>query len=392
MSRNLFRLDEYITVQGADGYLIEGGSDEPDQRYISGIDAPDPFITLYTGGETHVLIAGMEQRRAKAEGLATTVERNETYGVQGRIQIYGKKENIECLVSFLQDHHVSSVAVPYWFSTATADALRGAGITVQPDTDGIMLDVRAQKSSTEINHIQNVQRAAESAMEVAERLITDAAVVDGTLSHDGQPLTSDRVRTAIEIELLRHGCSHSDQEAIVACGEEAADPHNRGNGRLLADKPIIVDIFPRSKSNHYFGDISRTFLKGTTSEEIKSMYEVVHRAQQAALDCIEPGIKAKDVHDAACEVIEDAGFETTRTAPESNRGFVHRTGHGVGLALHENPRIGPKGGKIHQNQVVTIEPGLYDPATGGIRIEDLIVVTDDGYENLTAYPKELIVS
>lgn len=391
MRNDLTQLNEYLSSINSDGYLIEGDSNVPDQRYLSGFNAPDPFITLYTDREIHVLIAGMEQHRAKSEGTVTTVERNETYGINGRIQIYGKDRNINCLIDFLHDHGVSSVAVPYWFSAATADGLREAGINVQTDTDGVILDIRAKKSPKEIDNIQQVQNACEKAMKTAEQILNKASVKNEKLYYDGATLTSDRVRKAIETELLKKGCSHPNQEPIVACGELSADPHNSGNGPLHIDKPIIVDIFPRSKSTHYFGDITRTFLKGTPCEEIKSMYETVYRAQKAALDSIEPGIKAESIHNTACDIIEEAGYESTRTTPKSDHGFIHRTGHGVGLELHENPRIGPKGGNICSGQVVTIEPGIYKPEIGGVRIEDLVSITEDGYKNLTDYPKYLEV-
>ena len=187
--------------------------------------------------------------------------------------------------------------------------------------------------------------------------------------------------------MLREGCALD--ETIVACGADGADPHDRGSGPLDAEESIVVDIFPRDKETGYHADMTRTFLKGEASEELRERYEITREAHGAALDAVEAGATGADVHDAVCDVYEEAGYATLRDDPSTETGFIHGTGHGIGLDVHELPRLNPTGGELEAGQVITIEPGLYDPDVGGIRIEDLVVVTEDGYENLTDYPKGL---
>jgi Xaa-Pro aminopeptidase len=226
-------------------------------------------------------------------------------------------------------------------------------------------------------------------MAAAESLIESATVIEGVLHHDGDPLTSERVRREIELTLVREGCALD--ETIVACGADAANPHDRGSGPLYADESIVVDIFPRDTETRYHADMTRTFVKGEPSGTLQEWFDLTDEARSAALDAVEPGVTGAAVHEAVCDVYEDAGLPTLRTDPETETGFIHSTGHGVGLDVHERPQVSPDGAELEPGNVVTIEPGLYDPDVGGVRIEDLIVVTEDGYENLTEYPVEFVV-
>jgi len=223
----------------------------------------------------------------------------------------------------------------------------------------------------------------------AEALFEAATARDGTLYLDDDPLTAERVKREIEIELLEADCALD--ETIVACGPDAADPHDRGSGPLSADEPIIVDIFPRSKRSGYYADMTRTFCVGEPSETVRRWHELTCEAQTAALETIEAGVSGSEVHGAVCDVYEDAGLPTLRADETTETGFIHTTGHGVGLDIHERPRLSEEETELEAGHVVTVEPGLYDPAVGGVRVEDLVVVTDEGCENLTEYPKELVV-
>jgi Xaa-Pro aminopeptidase len=158
---------------------------------------------------------------------------------------------------------------------------------------------------------------------------------------------------------------------------------------VRAGESIIVDIFPRHKASRYHGDMTRTLCVGDPGEELAEWYQLTRRAYEAALETVEPGVTGGEVHDAACDVYEAAGIATLRTDESAETGFIHSTGHGVGLDVHELPSVGPGGEELEPGHVITIEPGLYDPAVGGVRLEDLVVVTQDGYENLTEYPMQL---
>jgi len=388
MEPDLSRLDALLDERGVDGYLIDAASDVADQYYLSGFDAPDPFVTLYDG-EVHLLVArSLEYGRAKREARAATVERDVDFGFGDLAGEYGAREARDrVLARVLSAYDVESVAVPPRFPTRTADGLRGQDVTVTAEDDGVVTEIRATKTEAEIEHIRAAQRANEAAMAHAEELLAGAEAEDGQLVHDGEVLTSERVKEAIEIELLRHGCGLDD--TIVACGADAADPHDRGSGPLLAGEPIIVDIFPRSKATKYHADMTRTFCVGEPSETIREWYDLTREAQDAALAAVEPGATGGEVHDAACDVYEDAGLPTLRSDETTETGFIHSTGHGVGLDVHELPRAAPGGQSLEPGHVVTIEPGLYDPDVGGVRIEDFVVVTEDGYENFTDYERRL---
>ena len=391
MDPDLSRLDTHLDTLGVDGYLLDADSSDATQRYLSGFDAPDPFMTCYTPNELSVLVSGLEFGRAKTESRAGRIRRSVAYDKRELVDAYGRTEATHRInAAFLADCGVERVAIPERFPVGTADGLREQGVEVVVDTDDVLLDIRAVKTPTELNHIRTTQHANEAAMAAAERVIRQAGVNgDGRLTLGGEILTSERVKQAIEITLLKHGCGLDD--TIVACGQQAADPHNRGSGPLVANEPIIIDIFPRNKSTGYHSDMTRTFCKGEPSETLAEWYELTEQALAAALDAVEPGNTGADVHTAACAVYENAGLPTFRTDPETEVGFIHSTGHGVGLAVHERPSLSTQGGDLVAGQVITVEPGLYDPAVGGVRIEDIVFVTDDGYENITAYPTELVV-
>jgi Xaa-Pro aminopeptidase len=382
-------LDAYLG-DDADGYLLDADGDDSTQRYLSGFDAPDPFVTCYTPEGTHLLVSGLEYGRATADARADTVSRLSAYDYRDRVEASGRVAGrAAAIAAFLDDHGVGSVAVPARFPVGTADGLREEGVAVAVDESDTVTAIRAVKTPEEVEYVRTAQRANERAMARAEELVADAEVVQGVLHRDGDPLTSEAVRREIERTLLEEGCALD--ETIVACGADAADPHDRGSGPLRADEPVVVDIFPRDKETGYHADMTRTFVRGDPDPTLREWFDLTDRARQAALDAVEPGVTGSAVHDAACDVYEDAGLPTLRADPDAETGFIHSTGHGVGLDVHELPRVAPDGEELEPGNVVTVEPGLYDPAVGGVRIEDLVVVTESGSENLTDYPVELVV-
>jgi Xaa-Pro aminopeptidase len=391
MDPDFTHLDSHLDALGVDAYVIDAASTESNQRYLTGFDAPDPFLSCYTPSELSMLVSGLEYGRAKTESRADRVTRPVAYDKRALVDDYGPREaGHRVAAAFLADAGVDSVAVPERFPVGTADGLRDQGVRVVVDADDVLIDIRAVKTPTELDHVRTAQRANEVAMAAAENAIQEASVdADGQLVYQGEPLTSERIKQAIEITLLEHGCGLD--ETIVACGQQAADPHNRGSGPLQANEPIIVDIFPRDKSTGYHSDMTRTFCKGEPSETLREWYDLTEEALAAALAAVAPDNTGGDVHAAACEVYEDAGLPTFRSDPATEVGFIHSTGHGVGLDVHERPRLSTDGGDLVPGQVITVEPGLYDPKVGGVRIEDIVIVTEDGYENITEYPIELVV-
>ncbi len=389
------RLENALSTTGTDGYLIDASQEDANQLYLSGFTGPDPFLTLYADGDVSTLVSGLEYGRARTEADVDLVERHADYDYE----YGGREDRYDMYAAFVRDKGVESLSMPPRGPVGTADALRERGIDVHVDDEDLLTEARAVKTDDEVAAIRDAQRANEAALRAAEELIANAAIAgedvaldeaaEGTLVHDGEPLTSERVKEEIEITLLRHGCALD--ETIVAGGVQAADPHDRGSGPLRAGEAIIIDVFPRSKATKYHADMTRTFCVGEPSGELRERYDVTKEALDAALDAVEPGTTGEEVHAAACRVYEEAGYPTFRTDPKTETGFIHSTGHGIGLDVHESPRLASGGAELEPGHVVTVEPGLYDPAVGGVRIEDLVVVTEDGHENLTDYPIEFVI-
>lgn len=236
------------------------------------------------------------------------------------------------------------------------------------------------KIEKEIAHINKAQICTETAMRQAINLIQRAEVVDGLLLDSGKVLTSERVRASIRSTLTNCGCALHDP--IVSCGKDSAEPHNTGAGPLLADKSIVIDIFPKLQKEGYHADMSRTVVRGSPSKILVEMYEAVLDAQIIAINAVRSGVSGEDIHNIVCDLFDDRGYRKL---------FIHSTGHGVGLNIHEAPYISPGGEVLKAGNVITIEPGLYDPTIGGIRLEDLLVVTESGYKNLTKMKKQFIL-
>jgi len=388
MDPDLSALDAYLDDTDHDGYLIDDGGGNADQRYLSGFDA-EGFQTLYTPGETAILVSGLEYGRATSESRADVVRRWSDYDYRERRASVGRTTaRNDVLAAFCREFGAESLAVPGSFPLRSGDALRDRGFAVTIDEDDVITDIRAVKTAAEIEYIRQTQAANQRAMAHAQSLLSSASVTaDGVLKVDGEVLTSERVTEAIEVALLREGCALD--QTIVACGSDAAEPHNRGSGPLRAGETIVIDIFPRDKASGYNGDMTRTFVVGEASPAAMEYYDVTVEAMDAALATIEPGVTGEAVHDAVCDVYEDAGYPTLRSDDAAETGFIHSTGHGVGLDVHEAPRLAEDGETLEPGHVVTVEPGLYDPEIGGVRIEDLVVVTEDGYENLTDFPRTL---
>jgi Xaa-Pro aminopeptidase len=225
-------------------------------------------------------------------------------------------------------------------------------------------------------------------MDRAIRAIRDAEIREGVLYRDGSPLTAEAVKRIVAFELMERECIA--QHTIVACGDQGCDPHNRGTGPLKADRTIILDIFPRSSESGYFGDLTRTVVRGRAPEAVRKLYGAVAGAQEVVFGRLRAGASGVEIHQAVTDHFEALGYRTGEIDGRM-QGFFHGTGHGVGLEIHEPPRISKRGDVMRPGHVVTVEPGLYYPGVGAVRIEDLVVVTEDGYRNLTDCPKILEV-
>jgi Xaa-Pro aminopeptidase len=235
------------------------------------------------------------------------------------------------------------------------------------------------KTPEQVAAIEETQRAVEAAMARVVSYLRDSAQPSAEVAH-----------AFIDGELKARGCE-SPEGHIVACGPAGAEPHEAGRGLIRRGEPIVIDIYPRSKTSGYFADMTRTVCLGQPPDKLQYMYDAVLRAQELALSIVKPGVKCSDIQSAVENLFVLAGFETSGKGTEFAyaEGFVHGVGHGVGLDIHEAPRIGRASADVlEEGDVVTIEPGLYYKDIGGVRLEDMVLVTAGGSRNLTVFPKE----
>jgi Xaa-Pro aminopeptidase len=274
--------------------------------------------------------------------------------------------------------------VPASFPYGVAVRLQEADVEVAV-VKGPLFPGRAVKKPDEIRAIVAAQQAAVIAMRAAATVIGQCTMdVNGFLITRGTRLTAEMVRATISRTLIDHNCSCG--ESIIACGPCGADPHEVGRGPLRAHEPIVIDIFPQHLPSGYWGDLTRTMIKGVPSPIVRRMYNAVKAAQAAALDRVKAGAACAAVHEAAEAELQRRGFEP-RPPDGLAEGFIHSTGHGVGLSLHEAPSLGANRTRLRSGNVITIEPGLYCPGVGGMRIEDTVLVTATGWKYLAPCEK-----
>lgn len=377
--------------------LLVIGAPEHDAAayHLAGFLAPDPVMALRVGGKKILAVSAMEYGRAEREAKVDELLSYDELGIVklARELKSGAKAYAAAARSLLEARGAadSPVAVPPTLGVAYADALRERGLEVVPDAR-LFAGLRRQKTEEEITYVERTQRAVEEACAHAVGVLREAEVApDGTLRWRGEALTSEVLRAEIEIELLRRNCAATNG-TITAGGPQAADPHESGTGPLRAGEAIILDIFPVDRTSRYYADMTRTFVKGEPGPELQEMYDAVLESQEAALGMIRAGVNGKDVHAKVAGILHERGYKTNVhdqvEGEPLTEGFMHGTGHGVGLELHEAPRISLSDDELKPGDVVSVEPGLYEPGFGGGRIEDLVVVTEDGCRNLTEFPKE----
>jgi Xaa-Pro aminopeptidase len=290
---------------------------------------------------------------------------------------------VDIVHTVLKEAGITRVLVPGNFPYSHASRLQELGYDIQTKREPFY-ERRVMKTAEEIRHIEAAQRATEQAVSAAHVVLRRATIKNNELWHDGEPLTSERVKKIINVALME--CDCVAQHTIVAGGEQACDPHNEGSGPLPAHRSIIFDVFPRSAVSRYFADMSRTVIRGTATAELKRLYQTVKDAQEEAITKVKDGADGQKIHEGISARFEKAGYKTG-VVNGRMQGYFHGTGHGVGLDIHEAPRISRTGSLLQEGHVVTVEPGLYYPGLGAVRIEDMVLVTKDGCRNLTNFPK-----
>jgi Xaa-Pro aminopeptidase len=369
----------------------------PELRHEVPIGIPDPFLYAEQGGVKHIAIGAMEIPRL-SELKLFDLHPAEDYGLdelRGAGELSLSEINKEIALRAVKALGITSAIVPEAFPLWFADRLRAEGVELT--IDGTFFDDRRRvKTDAELAGIRRAQRAAEAGMDAARDLLrrstfASAAENGKGLEVDGELLTVERVKSAMSQVFAAHGTTSDD--FIVAPGPQGAVGHDMGSGAIGAGVPIVIDIWPRDNESFMFCDMTRTFVVGDVPDEVQRWHTLAKQALDRAISEIKDGADGRAIFDGTCEIFERAGELTQRTKEEGKplaNGFFHGLGHGVGLEVHEEPSMGfSANDPLKTGDVVTVEPGLYRQGYGGVRLEDLVLVTKDGAENLTQYPYDL---
>lgn len=368
--------------------IIDSSENNSDLYYKTGFFVPDSVLFLESKGKRTLVLNDLEYERGKSESKAEEVI---SYAECVKILKNKKVKNISILDItdlILSQKRLKTVEVQKEFPVHYADGLRKRGYRVNVAKGSMFYPSRLVKTEQEIKYLKKSLKRTVEAMDLAINIISKSNIKNSRLYYKGSALTSERVKSFINSYLAGHEFTAS--HTIVAGGNDSWMPHNTGTGQLYAHRPIIIDIFPKFQETGYYGDMTRTVVKGKPSEELIKMYNTVLEGQKLGLKLIKHGVKAKTVHKSIVEVFNKKGFKTEMLDGKM-QGFIHSTGHGLGLDIHEPPRISLNNETLVKGNVVTVEPGLYYEKLGGIRIEDSVVVTEKGCINLTKYKKQFIV-
>jgi Xaa-Pro aminopeptidase len=366
--------------------LVTASEGDANMLYAVGFFVPDPFIFFQHKNIKFVVMSDLEIDRAKKQAHVDRVLSLSLY--QRKLRKLGKAPAgmIDILDLLFRERGIRSVIVPANFSALLTDQLRAKGFSVQIKRDPFWAE-REAKNRVEVQQITESLRVARLGLEAGIRMLKRTQTKrDGYLYLNGTRLTSEMLKTAVNTTIMAQGWLPS--HTIISSGNQCVDPHHEGSGPIKANTSIIFDIFPRSQRNGYFGDLSRTVVRGRASEKLKEIYATVQAGQNIGYAQIRDGVNGKEVHENILALFESRGFHTGKIDGRM-QGFFHGTGHGLGLDIHEPPRIAPVDAILRTGHVVTVEPGLYYLGVGGVRLEDVVVVNAKGNRNLTDCPQFL---
>lgn len=367
--------------------MVADSERDANMLYAVGVFVPDPFIYLRLRGRSYIVLNDLEIDRVTAAAAHCRVLAWSKYQAQLRRAGVTASGFAPVIAAILRERKVRRVVVPENFPLGLAEELRQWQIRVVVARGGVFPQ-REIKQPAEVKKISAALMMAEVGMAEAMQVLRATKVGrDRKLFYRNEILTAEKLRAVIDCAILQ--VSGLPANTIVAGGKQGCDPHERGFGPLRAQEPIIIDIFPRSAQTGYFGDITRTVVRGRASEAVRRLYETVLQGQALAFKKIRDGVPTQAVHGAVLEYFAQQGYRTGRHNGRME-GFFHGTGHGLGLEIHEAPRVGQfSNGQLVAGQVVTVEPGLYYPEHGGVRLEDVALVTQKGARNLTRFEKQL---
>jgi Xaa-Pro aminopeptidase len=364
--------------------IVAASESDPDMLYATRFFAPDAFIFLEQNGKRTLVLSDLEIDRARRQAeadefLPYSAFEKEVQGKSAKAPPYEK-----VLAHFLAKRNVRSAIVPANFPLGYARELESKRIRLQP-ADGLFWPAREAKSESELRLMRKALEITEAGMARGIEVLSRSKPGKGQkLEWSGTVLTSELLRAEIDTAVLRAGGLPAN--TIVAGGDQACDPHERGHGPLKANSLIIIDIFPRSAASGYYGDLTRTVLRGRASDEQRRLWETVNEGQALALKKMKPGVDGLKLHKEVKQFFADRGYPT-ELRDGRQTGFFHGTGHGLGLEIHEHPRFQKTVFKA--GQVLTVEPGLYYPGLGGVRTEDVVAITKRGIRMLSRFENRL---
>lgn len=378
-----------MSAPGVDVLIFGDTESCPELRHELPLAIVDPFLYIEAGGKRAALTNGIEEQRIAAAAPDVELLLPDALGRDELVAGGWSWQEIEselCLRAATA-LGVREARVPPAFPLALADRLRGAGISLTPDQN-LFEERRRRKSAAELAGIRRAAAAAVTALGEASRMLAEATISDGLLFAGGEPLTAEAVRERIREVCRRAGCFAAADTMVRAVLPALGSAHDPGAGQLPAATPIEIDLWPRDELSGCWADMTRTFVRGTISDPLSELYALVLEAHRRACGATEPGVSGEALYGKACDVFEAAGHPTPRTKQAGvtlREGFYFALGHGVGLQVHEPPLLGRGADEqLVAGDVVAIEPGTYVRGLGGARVEDLLVVGEDGYENLTA--------
>jgi Xaa-Pro aminopeptidase len=350
----------------------------------------DPFLYVERNGDRYAVIRSLEVARMSEVERMTALPL-ESFGLDEHVAsgLDSDAAMLEIAARACAELGVREATVPAGFPVELADRLRADGIRLDVDR-ALFTARRRSKTAAQLDGIRRAQRAAEAGTRAAADLLRRADADGDVLRLDGEPLTSERLKEAIAAAFLANGAIAED--FIVAHGEQTCIGHHMGSGAIRPGEPITIDIWPRDVESGFHTDMTRTFVVGPVSDELADYHRLCREVHERVIPAIRPGVTGKELHTIASEVVEAGGYPTQLSKAPGEvllDGFFHGLGHGVGLEVHEDPQLDLSGGELVAGDVVAVEPGCYRQGYGGVRLEDLVLVTAEGAEVLTAYPYAL---
>ncbi len=364
----------------------------PEMRHEVPAEIMDPFLYAEVDGRRYAVVSQLEVQAVNEKAPDIEVILPEQLGWDELVERHPDWEEAsqELVVRACRRMGITEAVAPGTFPLELGDRLREAGLELTADHRLFEFRRRA-KNADELAGIARAQRAAEAAMSAASALLRDAEPADGQVLAGGEPVTSERLKAAMDDALRAHPVTC--EEPIVACGPQAAKGHDHGSGPIAPGMAVVIDIWPQDRESACFADMTRTFVVGEPPAEIREWHALCREALDRAGAAIRPGITGREVFEVVCDYFAEHGQPTqlTKAAGETlEEGFNHSLGHGVGLEVHEAPSLGrTRGEELVAGDVLAVEPGLYRPDIGGVRLEDLVLVRDTGAETLTRYAYDL---